>query len=73
MRTEEQFSKTWEAVKRYHRMHNKPVWLVPREDDYIISVIKPEPNELPMGTASNLYDLDEKIIDTVTSSKKIIG
>lgn len=68
MRTPEKFNNTWESLVYWHRLHNKPVWLVARENDYCLSVIKPEPHELPRGTAANLYDVGQVIIETVQSS-----
>lgn len=69
-RTEAKFSSAWKKVINYHRMHKKPVWLVPMENDYAISIMKPKADELPKGTRSNLYNVNEKIIDTVKSSKR---
>ena len=60
------------------RNHKRVFWLVPTETTYMVSVIKPSPEELPYGTASNLYGVGEggdrsiEILDTVKSSKTII-
>ena len=69
MRTSEQFSKVWDELKWWVGFHKKPVWLCAHENGYYLSVIKPEPQGLPAGTAANFYDVDLKIIDTVKSSK----
>ena len=68
MRTEEQFSRVWHEVKRYHDLHNKPVWLVPLKDNYCISIIKPLANELPENTVSNLYGVNMEELDCVTAN-----
>lgn len=68
-RTEEAFAAVWNDVKWFVEFHDKPVWLVPVEDGYRISVIKPRPDALPYGTTSNLYDVEMNIIDSVPSSK----
>jgi len=68
MRTSEQFNSILQDLKWWLNFHKKPVWLVPRENDYCLSVIKPEPHELPIGTASNFYDVGLEIKETVTSS-----
>lgn len=65
MRTMEQFLTVWDEVKWFTRFHNKPVWLVPLENGYAISIVKPTANELPEGTCSNLYNLDQEPIETV--------
>ncbi len=68
MRTLEAFSKTFEDVKFYLNLHKKPVWLVPLDNGYSISCIKPKPSELPRGTTANLYSPELEIIDNITSS-----
>ena len=68
MRTLESFSKTMREVEWFVQFHNKPVWLVPTDTDYKISVVKPNPDELPSGTASNQYFLEGVIVDSVRSS-----
>lgn len=74
MRTSEKFGKTWNELTWWLNFHKTPVWLVPRENDYCLSVIKPEPHELPTGTASHFYDVNEdddqgpKTLDKVISS-----
>lgn len=71
-RTEESFAATWKHLKWALRFHRKPCWLVPMEDDYQISFIKPDANALPLGTAANLYDLELNIIDQVSSTKSAV-
>ena len=68
MRTHQQFANIFESMKYWHNLHKKPVWLVARENDYVLSVIKPEPHQLPTGTAANLYGPDQEILETVKSS-----
>lgn len=70
MRTIEQFQKIWADLDWMHRNHNKPFWLVARENDYCLSVVEPSPADLAPGTAANLYDVHKTILKTVVSSKK---
>lgn len=69
MRTKEKFATIWKELEFWAALHDKPVWIVPRESDYCLSVIKPESHELPTGTAANLYNTNLEIIDSVKSSK----
>lgn len=46
MRTIEQFQKIWADLDWMHRNHNKPFWLVARENDYCLSVVEPSPAAL---------------------------
>lgn len=69
MRTSQQFSKVWQDLTWWLSFHKTPVWLVATEDNYSLSVIEPEPHELPAGTAANLYGVGFEIIKTVNSSK----
>ncbi len=69
MRTSEQFDNVWNELKWWVGFHKKPVWLCALENGYSLSVIKPEPHELPAGTAANFYDINLEIIETVKSSK----
>jgi len=69
MRTPEKFNTTWQEMVWWLNFHKSPVWLVATEDKYCLSVIKPEPKDLPFGTAANLYDVDLEIIDCVVSNK----
>ena len=68
MRTEEQFYRVWREVKRYHDLHNKPIWIVPLKDDYRISIIKPLANELPENTVSILFGLNMEELDSVAAN-----
>lgn len=61
------FDKTYQETKDYVRRHMKPVWLVPRERDYAISCIKPQPSDLPSGTVAVLYNDHMDIIDRVSA------
>jgi hypothetical protein len=70
MRTIEKFNETYEDVKFYTRFHHKPVWLVPTESDYQLSLIKPYPYDLPAGTTSCLYDEEGEVMEFVRSSNK---
>lgn len=73
MRTEEKFAQRFEELKRYTNMHKKAVWFVPSDDDYHLSVIKPNASELPYGTCANLYDEKLDIKDSVSSSQTLGG
>lgn len=58
MRTEENFGREWKHLEWMLRFHNpRSYWFVPTADDYIISCIKPERKELPLGTAACQYRL----------------
>lgn len=67
-RDEESFLKTINEAKHYLRFHNKPIWVVPTASDYAISVIKPKPDQLPVGTTAIQYDTNMNEIDSVKSS-----
>lgn len=67
MRTEESFIKAWADLKWFVKFHNKPCWFVPTEDGYRLSIVKPKPGDLPIGTAANLYDTTHTPIDRVES------
>lgn len=68
-RSQSAFLKTFNEVKWYVNFHKRSVWLVPRADDYIISIIRPTPEELPMGTAAICYDTELMEIDRVKAEK----
>ena len=68
MRSELSFKEAFDEVKWFVNFHNKPVWLKASEDKYVLSIIKPEPHELPTGTAANLYSADMEVLVTVKSS-----
>lgn len=68
-RTEEAFAATWKDLEWSVKHHKKPAWLVPLENGYRVSFIKPAEDSLPFGTTSNLYDPELTIVDSVTSSK----
>lgn len=68
MRTLHKFNTAYEQLMWFTKFHNKTAWLVPSDDDYTISIIKPQPHELPSGTGSNLYDQHGNIHETVVSS-----
>lgn len=70
MRTPESFAAIRKQVIFFTGLHNKSVWIVPTEKEYVLSVIKPRPDELPAHTAANLYDINGEIIDVVHSSNK---
>ena len=69
-RTEQAFAKAITDLKSFISRHNKPVWLVPTQAGYSVSVVKPDSSQLPYGTASNLYDKDLNIVSTVRSLKQ---
>ncbi|HGS4512644.1 TPA: hypothetical protein ACMDOZ_002340 [Vibrio cholerae] len=52
MRTSEQFAQIYQRALKFINFHQKNVWIVPTKTDYILSVIKPRPNELPRGTVA---------------------
>lgn len=74
MRTEEKFAREWHKLVWMLNFHRKPFWLVPTDDDYVISVIKPSGETLPEGTASHLYAFAEDgepiVLETVRFEKK---
>lgn len=69
-RSDEAFSKAWSELQAFVNRHNKPVWLVPTENSYELSVVEPMAGTLPIGTRSNLYDPNLEVMDFVVSSKK---
>jgi hypothetical protein len=71
IRTTEKFNEAIKSVKSYHNMHKKSIWLVPTDDDYAISIIKPNAGQLPAFTAAILYDTNLNIEDEVESSKHL--
>ena len=68
MRTLAQFNIVYEELMWFTKFHNKTAWLVPYETGYEVSIIEPHPNDLPVGTGSNLYDQHGNIHQTVVSS-----
>lgn len=68
MRTLKQFEQTFKDLKWFVNFHNKPVWLIATEDDYILSSIKPAPYQVAFGTVANLYDKNLDIIDNVENN-----
>lgn len=75
MRTLEQFTATYSQAEWFVYFHNKPVWLVPLENDYAPSVIKPRAEEIPYDALAVLYGIDVdgglKLIEQVASAKQI--
>lgn len=69
MRTENAFQKIFCELKFFVDLHNKSVWLVPSNEGYHLSVIKPNGSDLPYGTRSNLYDTSLDIVDFVDSTR----
>jgi hypothetical protein len=65
MRTEESFAASYKEAVFFTSHHKKPVWLVPTENKYELSVIKPKPSEVAKGSRAVLYDKDMNIIDYV--------
>ncbi len=68
MRNEEQFNKIIKAAKWFTNFHNTPVWIVPTENDYQLSVIAPKSKDLPEGTAAIFIDQFENVLDTICHS-----
>jgi hypothetical protein len=69
-RSDEDFSKAWSDLQAFVKRHDKPVWLVPTENSYELSVVEPMADTLPIGTSSNLYDPNLEVMEFVVSSKK---
>lgn len=69
MRTLEQFNAAWESLNWFVKFHNKPVWLVALENDYLLSVVKPREQDIAPGTCANLYNQDLEIVDSVIRSE----
>ncbi len=72
MRTQKQWEGIYESMKSFVRMHKKSVWIVPTENEYRLSIIKPTPDELPIGTRSCLYDQNHDVVEVVDSARGII-
>jgi len=74
MRTESKFEKAINEAKQFINFHKKPVWLVPTEDDYKISIIPPKSEDIPFGTNSILYGLSDNKFDSldhIESTRKL--
>lgn len=56
-RTMDQFEEVMKDAVWFVEFHNKPVWIVPFENEYRLSVIKPQPHGLPSGTAALTVEL----------------
>lgn len=56
-RTMEQFEKVMKDAEWFVNFHHKPVWIVPFENEYRLSVITPKPYGLPSGTAALTVEL----------------
>ncbi len=69
MRTEEQFKRAWDSLEWFIKFHKKSIWLVPVEDSYELSIIRPDAKDLPSGTKAILYDKDLHSVDSVLSTK----
>ncbi len=67
-RSEADFIRAFNFVKRYVKFHKKPLWLIPAKDKYINSIVRPTPESLPAGTAAICYDTDLNECDKVVSS-----
>lgn len=65
MRSHEKFVNAWKSLEWWVNFHKTSVWLVPTEDDYKLSVIKPSSQDLPIGTAANKYNPSLEITDTL--------
>lgn len=72
MRTQKQWEGIYESMKSFVRMHKKSVWIVPTENEYRLSIIKPTPDELPIGTRSCLYDQNHDVVEVVDSVRGLI-
>lgn len=75
-RTEEKFNAAWSKVALYIAMHKKPIWLIPGQTDYFMSLVAPKSDEIPAGTTAWLINPDangETVAWTnpVTSSHRI--
>ena len=68
MRTEEQFAIAYKQAKWFVNFHKKNVWLVPTEDDYRLSVVKP--TSVPKGTTAIQYDPNMDIVEEYPIKEK---
>jgi hypothetical protein len=59
MRTEEQFANAYKDAVRQVNMHNKPFWIVPIIDGYVLSCFEPKGDTLPEGTKALKVDVGE--------------
>lgn len=64
-RTEEGFARVYQNAMWFVHFHRKPVWLIALTDQYIISVVRPEPQWIASGTMAVQYDENGREIDTV--------
>lgn len=75
MRTLEKFTATYSQAEWFVYFHKKPVWLIALDDDYVLSVIAPQPEEVTFGTLAVLYGVDMegglKVLEQVASTKRI--
>ena len=70
MRTAEDFQNRYQDAQRFVKRHNKPVWIVPTNTTYLLSVVRPSPFEVPEGCSAILYDINMKAVDEVISARK---
>lgn len=71
-RSGEKFAQSFKELEWFVKHHQKSAWLVPTDDDYRVSALRPKSEDLPAGTRAILYSntLDEQ--DFVQSSKQIL-
>lgn len=73
MRTLDQFTTTYEQAEWFVYFHNKPVWLIALDNDYVLSVIKPKSDEIAYGTVAILYGEKMAALEKVDSTKRPCG
>lgn len=73
MCTQEQFAAIWQEMKLWHNFHNNPAWVVALNNNYALSVTRPDPSQISEGTVANRYDVGGVILESVSyqSSFKI--
>lgn len=51
-RTDQKFANVWKSLIWWMDFHKKPVWLVPEENGYALSVVKPTAERLVPGVCA---------------------
>lgn len=69
-RTQLKFDQAMVSLEFMINLHRKPVWIVPTEGDYITTLIKPRPEDIPKGCQATLWKSLDNIIEFVKSSKR---
>lgn len=70
-RTEEKFASAIKSAKFMIKLHKKPVWIVPTENDYKTTILEPKEKDIIKGTAAVLYDLEnDELIEKKQMKRK---